>query len=197
MEDILTESQSSELLCSLWLHRESRFIEKKNSLERVPCISFLWSSRRSWKTVLPSQYSMGPSPCSFNYHSRKSAWLTLQCKFPPDLTHHYNSFLMIVIDGGKHWWLSHFLVCKNFVFFTKLLISFVAMIIYDYIVTLQDEVNAVWKREKSFTSFALLLNRYSLLLLAISFISLLLPVYGNPVTEKVRHSLMYRCGWKT
>lgn len=60
------------------------------------------------------------------------------------------------------------------------------MILYDYIITLPEEINTLWRRKKTITSLALLLNRYGLLLLALTFILQLFPVDGDPVANQVR-----------
>lgn len=60
-----------------------------------------------------------------------------------------------------------------------------AMAYYDYIVTLPEEINTLWRRKKSLTSIVLLINRYALLLLASSLLVFLVPVSGNPLLDSV------------
>lgn len=49
------------------------------------------------------------------------------------------------------------------------------MAFYDYIITLPEEINTLWRRQKSLASIVLLINRYSLLLFVSSFVVILLP----------------------
>lgn len=59
------------------------------------------------------------------------------------------------------------------------------MIIYDYAITLPEEIITLWKRKKSLASIAILVNRYALLAQAATLIILLMPVTGNPLMDPV------------
>ncbi|KAK7681835.1 hypothetical protein QCA50_015182 [Cerrena zonata] len=59
----------------------------------------------------------------------------------------------------------------------------IAIPFYDYVVTLPEEINTLWRRKKSLASVALLLNRYALLVYALALVALLLPVTGNPLVD--------------
>ncbi|KAK7681831.1 hypothetical protein QCA50_015178 [Cerrena zonata] len=77
---------------------------------------------------------------------------------------------------------------------TLMIVPLPAMIVYDYIMTIPEEINVLWRRKKTFSSLALLVNRYGLLLLAISLVSLLFPVYGDLMTNKDSNAeLQLRC----
>ncbi|KAK7682413.1 hypothetical protein QCA50_014618 [Cerrena zonata] len=59
-----------------------------------------------------------------------------------------------------------------------------AVVFYDYIITLPQEIHTLWRRKKSVATCAVLVNRYALLLYVASQIPLSFPVTsGNPLTD--------------
>ncbi|KAK7681833.1 hypothetical protein QCA50_015180 [Cerrena zonata] len=48
------------------------------------------------------------------------------------------------------------------------LVPLLTIIIYDYVTTIREELNTLWRRKKSVASVALLVNRYALLTLGLT-----------------------------
>ncbi|KAK7681837.1 hypothetical protein QCA50_015184 [Cerrena zonata] len=53
------------------------------------------------------------------------------------------------------------------------------IVFYNYVITLPEEVNTLWRRKKSFASIIILVNRYTLLAYGSFLIGIIFPVTGD------------------
>lgn len=60
------------------------------------------------------------------------------------------------------------------------------MIIYDHLITISEEINALWRRKKSLATCALLVNRYALLVLGVCIMVLTFPFDQHMSVKFVR-----------
>ncbi|KAK7681838.1 hypothetical protein QCA50_015185 [Cerrena zonata] len=81
---------------------------------------------------------------------------------------------------------------------TTRVIPMIAMIVYDHIITIPEEVKMLWSRRKSFATIVIIVNRYALLAYGAFLIAILLPITENPLLDPVCKTLYFFgnvCTW--